>query len=61
MATFSHQCEGLLICNVEGNSVPLLMRTIYLENKQLVGKVDDVFGTMDNTGIAIVLDKGAGA
>jgi hypothetical protein len=30
VATFSHACEGMLICHVDGDNVPLLMRNIYL-------------------------------
>ncbi len=30
VAEFSHACEGMLICNILGESVPLLMRAIYL-------------------------------
>ena len=53
MAEFSHSCEGLLICFVKENKVPLLMRSIYLANKNKIGKVDDVFGLMTSPGIAI--------
>lgn len=34
------------------------MRSIYLENKNKIGKVDDVFGPMDAPGIAVVVDDG---
>lgn len=53
VAEFSHSCEGLMICNIIGSQVPLLMRAIYLQNKNKVGKVDDVFGPMSAPGIAI--------
>ena len=55
---FSHECEGLLICNVIGEKVPLLMRTIYMQNKNKIGKVDDVFGPMTKAGIAIQPEEG---
>lgn len=29
------------------------MRTVYLQNKNKIGKVDDVFGLMSTPGIAI--------
>ena len=61
VAQFSHACEGLLICNLVGESVPLLMRCIYLQNKNKVGKVDDVFGIMSKAGIAIKPDEGVKA
>ena len=58
VAQFSHACEGLAICYVGGNKVPLLMRSIYLLNKKKIGKVDDVFGTMQKPGLAIQCDDG---
>lgn len=61
VATFSHACEGMLICHVAGDNVPLLMRNIYLQNKNKIGKVDDVFGVMSKSGIAIKPDEGVKA
>ena len=61
VAQFSHACEGLLICNVVGGNVPLLMRSIYLQNKNKIGKVDDVFGPMSKPGLAIKPDEGVKA
>lgn len=61
VAEFSHACEGLLICNVVGGNVPLLMRSIYLLNKNKIGKVDDVFGPMNKPGLAIKPDEGVKA
>lgn len=52
-ATFTHECEGKMICSVPNNKVPLLARQVYLENKTKVGMVDDVFGPIENAGIAI--------
>ena len=51
----------MLICNVSGGHVPLLMRSIYLQNKNLVGKVDDVFGPMSKPGLAIKPTEGVKA
>ena len=58
---FSHACEGMLICYITNDQVPLLMRSIYLENKNKIGKVDDVFGPMSKCGIAIKPDDGVKA
>ena len=60
MATFSHECEENLVAFVDGDNVPLLARMIYNENKQLIGKVDDVFGPMSAPGIFVVPDKNSG-
>jgi len=53
IATYDKTVEGLMCCYVLGSQVPLLMRSIYMENKTLIGKVDDVFGPMTAPGIAI--------
>jgi H/ACA ribonucleoprotein complex subunit 1 len=50
-----------MICNIVGHQVPLLMRSIYLANKNKIGKVDDVFGPMSAAGIAVQLDDGVKA
>ena len=42
-----------MCCSVLEKKVPLLMRSIYLENKSLIGKVDDVYGPITAPGIAI--------
>ena len=41
--------------------MPLLMRSIYLQNKNKIGKVDDVFGPMNKPGLAIKPDEGVKA
>ena len=60
VATFSHSCEGELIGMVDGNRVPLLARMIYNANKQMIGKVEDVFGPMHSPGICIKADTNSG-
>ncbi|KAF6017946.1 GAR1 [Bugula neritina] len=42
----SHPCEDQLVCRCtyEGGRVPYFNAGIYLENKQLVGKVDEILG-----------------
>ena len=60
VATFQHAVEGDIIAMVDGNKVPLLARQIYTANKQLVGKVDDVFGPMHTAGICVKPDVNGG-
>ena len=45
---------------VKGDCVPLLARMIWTENKQLIGKVDDVFGPKHAPGIAVNPDTATG-
>ena len=58
VATYDQTVEGLMICYVLEKQVPLLMRSIYMENKTLIGKVDDVFGPVTKPGIAIKPTEG---
>lgn len=58
VATYTQTVEGLMICSVVAKQVPLLMRSIYMENKTLIGKVDDVFGPITAPGIAVKTTDG---
>ena len=60
IAEVSHICEGQIVGMVKGNAVPLLARMIWTENKQLIGKVDDVFGPKNGPGIAVNPDTNTG-
>ena len=53
VATYTNTVEGLMCCSCLEKRVPLLMRTIYMANKTLIGKVDDVFGPITAPGIAV--------
>ena len=53
VATYANTVEGLICCMLDDKKVPLLMRSIYTQNKNLIGKVDDVFGPVTAPGIAI--------
>ena len=53
VATYTNTVEGLICCMLDDKKVPLLMRSIYTQNKNLIGKVDDVFGPVTAPGIAI--------
>ena len=47
------------MCPAEGD-IPLLARKIYNEQKQEIGKVDDVFGQKDSPGIAVTPNTQSG-
>lgn len=53
VATYCATVEGLICCSILEKKVPLLMRSIYMENKTLIGKVDDVYGPVSAPGIAV--------
>lgn len=39
-----HPCEGDLVCRATQETVPYFNAPVYLDNKQQVGKVDEIFG-----------------
>lgn len=42
-----HPCESDLVCKGTNSSIPYFNAPIYLENKSQVGKVDEIFGPMN--------------
>jgi len=46
MGIFQHSCEGDLVVKSTNDKVPYFNAPIYLENKRDVGKVDEIFGTI---------------
>ncbi|KAG0411859.1 hypothetical protein HPB47_010997 [Ixodes persulcatus] len=43
-AFLSHPCQDDLVCKVTEERVPFFNAPLYLENKQQIGKVDEIFG-----------------
>jgi H/ACA ribonucleoprotein complex subunit 1 len=39
-----HTCEDDLVCKCTNEKVPYFNAPIFLENKQQIGKVDEIFG-----------------
>ena len=48
LGSFVHPCEGDLVCKGTNDKVPYFNAPIYLENKSQIGKVDEIFGPMNN-------------
>ena len=42
-----HPCEDDLVCKCTNEKVPYFNAPVYLENKAQIGKVDDIFGPMN--------------
>lgn len=42
-----HQCEEDLVCQCTNEKIPYFNAPIYLENKSQIGKVDDIFGPIN--------------
>lgn len=49
MGSFTHPCEGDIVCkSLNPEKVPYFNAPIYLENKSLVGKVDEILGPIND-------------
>lgn len=48
LGEFMHPCEDDIVCKctTEENKVPYFNAPVYLENKEQVGKVDEIFGQL---------------
>lgn len=47
MGTVVHSCEGDIVCASINPKIPYFNAPIYLENKSVVGKVDEILGPMN--------------
>lgn len=54
---FDYPCQGDLICKVEMEYVPYFNAPIYLENKECIGKIDEIFGNPKNYYVSIKLNE----
>lgn len=54
-----HPCEEELVCkcNID-DKVPYFNATVYLENKQRIGQIDEVFGPVNELMFTVKTDKG---
>lgn len=52
---FEYPCEGDLVCKVQIDDVPYFNAPIYLENKEAIGKIDEIFGTLRDYFVTIKL------
>lgn len=43
-----HTCEEDLVCKSSIEKVPYFNAPIYLENKSQIGKIDEIFGPMND-------------
>merc|ERR1719308_233659 len=55
LGKMSHTCQDDLVVKVTQKDVPYFNAPIYLENKQQVGKVDEIFGTLRDFFVSIKL------
>ncbi|KAK4014639.1 probable H/ACA ribonucleoprotein complex subunit 1 [Daphnia magna] len=53
---FSHPCQDDLVCRCTLDDVPYFNAPIYLENKQQIGKVDEIFGSIKEYSVSVKLN-----
>ncbi|KAG0429930.1 hypothetical protein HPB47_023171, partial [Ixodes persulcatus] len=57
-AFLSHLCQDDLVCKVTEERVPSFNAPLYLENKQQIGKVDEIFGPTKDFVAEVDLEEG---
>lgn len=55
---FLHSCEGDLVIKMTNEKIPYFNAPIYLENKTQIGKVDEIFGAINDTHVSVKCDVG---
>ncbi|XP_018020143.1 H/ACA ribonucleoprotein complex subunit 1-like [Hyalella azteca] len=60
-AEFMHSCEGDLVCRVVHKDPPHFNAPLYFEDKEEVGKIDEIFGTPDEIFISVRLPEAKAA
>ncbi|XP_046654815.1 probable H/ACA ribonucleoprotein complex subunit 1 [Daphnia pulicaria] len=54
---FTHPCQDDLICRCTLDDIPYFNAPIYLENKQQIGKVDEIFGSIKEYSVSVKLSE----
>lgn len=49
MSTFLHACEGDAVTKLTNEKIPFFNAPIYLQNKTQIGKVDEIFGPINES------------
>lgn len=54
---FDYVCQDDLVCKVEIQDVPYFNAPIFLENKEQIGKIDEIFGNLRDYYVSIKLGE----
>ncbi|XP_026464053.1 probable H/ACA ribonucleoprotein complex subunit 1 [Ctenocephalides felis] len=57
LGTFKYTAQDDLVCKVEIEDVPYFNAPIYLENKEQIGKIDEIFGNIRDYSVSIKLGE----
>ncbi|GJP52658.1 hypothetical protein CLOM_g11756 [Closterium sp. NIES-68] len=58
VSTFLHACEGEAVTRLTSDKVPYFNAPIYLENKTQIGKVEEIFGPINEAYFSIKMQEG---
>lgn len=54
---FDYACQDDLVCKVTIEDVPYFNAPIFLENKEQIGKIDEIFGNLRDYYVSIKLSE----
>ncbi|KAL3982166.1 H/ACA ribonucleoprotein complex subunit 1 [Acanthocheilonema viteae] len=55
---FTHTCEDDIVCHNTSGKIPYFNAAIFFENKEQIGKVDEIFGGIKDNGFTVKLQNG---
>nr|CDM82973.1 unnamed protein product [Triticum aestivum] len=58
VSTFLHACEGDAVTKLTNEKVPYFNAPIYLQNKTQIGKVDEIFGPINESYFSVKMFEG---
>ncbi|OEL13340.1 putative H/ACA ribonucleoprotein complex subunit 1-like protein 1, partial [Dichanthelium oligosanthes] len=58
VSTFLHACEGDAVTKLTNEKVPYFNAPIYLQNKTQIGKVDEIFGPINESYFSVKMMEG---
>ncbi|XP_049847015.1 H/ACA ribonucleoprotein complex subunit 1 [Schistocerca gregaria] len=61
LGDFAHSCQDDIVCKSEIEDVPYFNAPIYLENKEQIGKIDEIFGSIRDYYVSIKVTEGINA
>ncbi|KAI1732953.1 gar1/Naf1 RNA binding region domain-containing protein [Ditylenchus destructor] len=55
---FTHTCENDIVCNTTCGKIPYFNAPVFFQNKEQIGKIDEIFGGPKDHGFSVKLNEG---
>uniref|UniRef100_A0A915DC81 H/ACA ribonucleoprotein complex subunit n=1 Tax=Ditylenchus dipsaci TaxID=166011 RepID=A0A915DC81_9BILA len=55
---FTHFCENDIVCNTTCGKIPYFNAPVFFDNKEQIGKIDEIFGGPKDNGFSVKLSEG---